>query len=61
LFHSLLRSRSDHTRAIEQHQVLDRVLGLLWKALSVLRIQSLVGRAGNRVWAKSWYVYCRPV
>jgi ubiquinone/menaquinone biosynthesis C-methylase UbiE len=61
IFHALLRSDADHTGAIKQHLFIDRGLGALWRLLGLLRVAPLLERIGNRVWAKSWYVYCRAV
>jgi 2-polyprenyl-3-methyl-5-hydroxy-6-metoxy-1,4-benzoquinol methylase len=59
VFHSALRSSSDHTGAILEHRFVDRVLGGLWWGLGLLGVQGAVEAVGNRIWAKSWYVYCR--
>ena len=61
IFHALLRSESDHTGAILEHRFVDRVLGGLWRVLGLVGLRGLVEAAGNRVWAKSWYVYCRAI
>lgn len=61
IFHSLLRSRSDHTGAILEHAIVDRALNAVWRLLGLLRLGGVVEAAGNRIWAKSWYVYCRAV
>ena len=61
IFHALLRSDSDHTGVILEHRWVDRALGAIW---ALLRLTGLLGPAeaiGNRVWAKSWYVYCRAL
>lgn len=59
VFHALLRSDSDHTGAILEHRFVDRLLGGVWWMLARLRLLEAVESLGNRVWAKSWYVYCR--
>jgi SAM-dependent methyltransferase len=61
VFHALLRSRSDHTGAIEQHRFVDLGLAAIWRLLALVRVLPLVEAVGSRVWAKSWYVYCRAV
>ena len=61
IFHALLRSRSDHTGAILEHDFVDRGLGAGWRLLALLQLDRLADAIGNRVWAKSWYVYCRAV
>ena len=61
VFHTLLRSESDHTGAILEHRFVDRALGALWRLLELVGARGFVEAAGNRVWAKSWYVYCRAV
>lgn len=61
VFHALLRSRSDHTGAILEHGWVDLGLAAIWRVLRMLGAVDLVERVGNRVWAKSWYVYCRAV
>lgn len=59
VFHALLRSRSDHAGVIEEHLWIDRLLDGVWRLLDVARLGGVVDRLGNRVWPKSWYVYCR--
>ena len=59
VFHSLMRSRSDHTGAILEHGFVDLALNGLWRVLELIRAAPLVEAIGNRIWAKSWYVYCR--
>jgi SAM-dependent methyltransferase len=61
VFHALLRSRSDHTGAILEHRFVDLGLAAIWRVLALAGLLPLVEAAGNRVWAKSWYVYCRAV
>lgn len=61
VFHAVLRSNSDHTGAILEHRFVDRLLGGVWWALARLRLLGAVEGLGNRVWAKSWYVYSRAV
>jgi SAM-dependent methyltransferase len=61
VFHALLRSRSDHTGAIEEHRFVDLGLAAIWRLLGATRLLPFVEAVGNRVWAKSWYVYCRAV
>ena len=36
-------------------------LGGVWWALARLRLLNAVESIGNRLWAKSWYVYCRAI
>jgi hypothetical protein len=59
LFHALLRSPSDHAGVIGGHLWVDRVLGGGWRALDVVGLGRALDWLGNRVWPKSWYVYCR--
>lgn len=59
VFHALLRSGSDHTGTILEHRFVDRALGGIWWALGRVRLLGAMEALGNRVWAKSWYVYCR--
>lgn len=61
LFHAVLRSRADHTGSILEHRFVDYALGVVWRALRLIGLISFVEAIGNRVWAKSWYVYCRAV
>jgi 2-polyprenyl-3-methyl-5-hydroxy-6-metoxy-1,4-benzoquinol methylase len=61
VFHALLRSRADHTGAILEHRFVDQGLELVWRLLGVLGLVGAVESIGNRVWAKSWYIYCRAV
>jgi SAM-dependent methyltransferase len=57
LFHAVLRSRADHTGAILEHQSVDRRLKTIWRLLERIRLRHIVEEIGNRIWAKSWYVY----
>ena len=59
VFHALLRSPSDHAGVIQGHLWVDRVLGAGWGALERVRLAPAVDWVGNRLWPKSWYVYCR--
>lgn len=59
VFHCLFRSRSDHTGAILEHRWIDLGLNGLWRLLALLGLLKPVEALGNRVWAKSWYIYCR--
>jgi SAM-dependent methyltransferase len=59
VFHSLLRSPSDHAGVIQGHLWVDRVLDAGWRALDLVGLLDPVERLGNRVWPKSWYVYFR--
>jgi SAM-dependent methyltransferase len=61
IFHALLRSDSDHTGLITQHRFIDRGLNGIWRVLELLHLRAPVEAVGNRLWAKSWYVYCRAV
>jgi len=61
VFHALLRSRSDHTGAILEHRFIDYGLAVVWRLLALVGVLGVVEAMGNRVWAKSWYVYCRAV
>ena len=58
LLHATLRSDADHTGAISEHLFVDRGLELAWRAFAALGVLHLVESVGNRVWPKSWYVYC---
>lgn len=57
--HALLRSPSDHTGQILGNRWATRVVDAVWHGLDLVRLRPLVERAGNRLWPKSWYVYCR--
>jgi len=59
VFHALLRSPSDHAGVIQGHHWVDRVLDAGWRLLELVRVAGPVERLGNRLWPKSWYVYCR--
>jgi len=61
ILHALLRSDSDHTGAILEHRFVDRGLAAMWRVLALTRLRRPVEALGNRLWAKSWYVYCRAV
>ena len=58
-FHALLRSSSDHAGVIPSHLWVNRVADAGWRALRLVRLEETVERVGNRLWPKSWYVYCR--
>ncbi len=58
-FHALLRTPSDHTGQILGNAWMTRAVDAGWRALQLARLDALAERAGNRVWPKSWYVYCR--
>jgi SAM-dependent methyltransferase len=58
-FHALLRTPSDHTGQILGNLWMTRAVDAVWRGLRILGLERLVERAGNRVWPKSWYVYCR--
>jgi 2-polyprenyl-3-methyl-5-hydroxy-6-metoxy-1,4-benzoquinol methylase len=59
VFHALLRSPSDHAGTIHGHLWVDRLLGAGWRVLKMVGLLEPVERVGNRIWPKSWYVYCR--
>jgi SAM-dependent methyltransferase len=59
VFHSLLRSDSDHTGTIHQHVWVDYALSAVWAGLKLVRLFDPVMALGNRLFPKSWYVYCR--
>jgi ubiquinone/menaquinone biosynthesis C-methylase UbiE len=58
-FHALLRTPSDHTGRLLGNAWMTRIVDAGWRALQLLRLDGVVERAGNRIWPKSWYVYCR--
>lgn len=59
VFHALLRSPSDHAGVVLGHLWVDRVLNGGWRVLELTGLMGAVERIGNRLWPKSWYVYCR--
>jgi SAM-dependent methyltransferase len=59
ILHALLRSDSDHAGRISEHLWIDRTLDGLWTALRRVRLEAPIVLVGNRVFPKSWYVYCR--
>ena len=59
VFHALLRSPSDHAGVILGNLWVNRVVDAGWRALGLVGADDLVERLGNRLWPKSWYVYCR--
>lgn len=59
VFHALLRSQSDHAGKIKNHTWVDRGLDGGWRGLRWLRLEGPVTNLGNRLFPKSWYVYCR--
>jgi SAM-dependent methyltransferase len=58
-FHALLRTPSDHTGRILGNAWVTRAFDAAWHALQLVRLDAVVERVGNRLWPKSWYVYCR--
>jgi SAM-dependent methyltransferase len=58
-FHALLRTPSDHTGRLLGNAWMTRVVNAGWRVLQLTGLDALAERAGNRVWPKSWYVYCR--
>jgi SAM-dependent methyltransferase len=58
-FHALLRTPSDHTGRILGNAWMTRIVDAVWHGLDVAGLRPLAERAGNRIWPKSWYVYCR--
>lgn len=59
VFHALLRSTSDHAGVITGHLWVNRVADAAWRTLELVGLDRPVERLGNRLWPKSWYVYCR--
>lgn len=59
VFHALLRSPSDHAGVIRGHLWVNRVVDAGWRTLELVGLDGPVERLGNRLWPKSWYVYCR--
>jgi 2-polyprenyl-3-methyl-5-hydroxy-6-metoxy-1,4-benzoquinol methylase len=59
IFHALLRSPSDHAGVVQGHLWVDRGLGGVWRLLDQVGLGGPLERLGNRLWPKSWYVYCR--
>jgi 2-polyprenyl-3-methyl-5-hydroxy-6-metoxy-1,4-benzoquinol methylase len=59
VFHALLRSPSDHAGVVLRHLWVDRLLNSAWRVLEQTRLIGPVEWLGNRLWPKSWYVYCR--
>jgi SAM-dependent methyltransferase len=58
-FHALLHTPSDHTGRILGNAWVTRIVDAGWRGLQILGLNGLSERVGNRVWPKSWYVYCR--
>jgi len=58
-FHALLRTPSDHTGLLLGNAWLTRIVDAGWRVLQLAGLDALAERAGNRIWPKSWYVYCR--
>jgi SAM-dependent methyltransferase len=59
VLHALLRSPSDHAGVVLANRWVDRLVYGGWSVLERLGVGAPLERLGNRVWAKSWYVYCR--
>ena len=58
-FHAALRTPSDHTGQILGNRWMTRIVDAGWHALQLVGLDGPVERVGNRIWPKSWYVYCR--
>ena len=58
-FHAVLRTPSDHTGQILGNAWATRIVDAVWHGLALVGLGPLVERIGNRLWPKSWYVYCR--
>jgi SAM-dependent methyltransferase len=56
-FHALFRSEADHTGAIRGNLWVSRVVGGFFAVLERLKLLGAVTAIGNRIFAKSWYVY----
>lgn len=59
VLHALLRSPSDHAGVVQGHLWVDRLVGGGFRVLDAVGLGPAVDWLGNRVWPKSWYVYCR--
>lgn len=59
VFHALLRSPSDHAGVVLGHHWVDLIVYGAWHVLNALGVGEPLERLGNRIWPKSWYVYCR--
>lgn len=59
VWHALLRSQSDHAGKIKDHLWVSRFFDGYWRFLEVLRLKAPMVRIGNKIWPKSWYVYCK--
>lgn len=56
--HALLRSNSDHAGVITQNLWLNRLSDRCWRVLRAIRLEGVFNRIGNKLFPKSWYVYC---
>lgn len=59
--HAALRSKSDHTGAIHEHLWIDRWASAFFRGWSRVPILNKGYGLLNRVWGKSWYLYCEKV
>jgi ubiquinone/menaquinone biosynthesis C-methylase UbiE len=60
-FHSIARSKSDHTGKIHNHLIIDRIVyGSFTKFSKVPVLNKTITAAGRR-FDKSWYFYCEKI
>ena len=58
IFHSLLRSKSDHTGTIHSHLWIDRSLNSFFEGWGKTPVARKVLAKISRTIGKSWYIYC---
>jgi 2-polyprenyl-3-methyl-5-hydroxy-6-metoxy-1,4-benzoquinol methylase len=59
VFHALMRTPSDHAGEVLGNRWIDQGVNAVFHGLDLLGLGRAVDAIGNRVWAKSWYVYAR--
>lgn len=60
-FHSLLRSKSDHTGKIHNHLFIDKILDPLFATWSKIPVLKRGLSFTEKHFGKSWYIYCEKV
>lgn len=59
VWHALFRSTSDHAGRITSNGWITRLSRAFWGTADRLRLHGPFVRVGNKLFPKSWYVYCR--
>jgi hypothetical protein len=54
-----MRTPSDHAGEVLGNRWIDRCVNAVFHAFDLIGLGRAVDAIGNRLWAKSWYVYAR--